>query len=180
MDITKGQIKEIQMLVRAANRRLERAVGGQKDYIKSQIKVLTGSEKFSAKYKGLTSTQAQKKIEMLNKFMENKITKKKAWPAFKADAIRKSNIGITAQGYNLTDEELADILDQIEEGINEEFYRAVNLVHAEKIINRDKWEATSDKVAAVLNQKIEFQDALAQALRIDPNLNPGKKQLSKK
>ncbi len=175
MDITKGQIKEIQRLVRAANRRLERATGGQKDYIKSQIRTLTGgAEKFSAKYKGLTGAQAQKKIADLNKFMENKITKKKEWEPFKKESIRKSNASLRKQGYDLTDEELAEILEQIEAGSNEEFYRAINLVTAEKAKLKDKWDSTSDKVAEVLNQKIGFQDALQAALEANPRINPSK------
>lgn len=180
MDITKGQIQEIKRLVRAANRRLERATGGQEAYIKSYIRKLTGgSEKFSAAYKGLTGAQAAKKIEMLKKFMEKETTTTKTgWKKLKKESIRKANKSLTGQGYDLTDEELSEILEQIEAGSNEEFYRAVNLVTAEKIKSGENWEASSDKIAEVLNQKMDFQDALRAALKANPNLKPGGGQLN--
>lgn len=172
MDITKGQIQEIKRLVRAANRRLERATGGQEAYIKSYIRKLTGdSEKFSAAYKGLTGAQAAKKIEMLKKFMEKETTTTKTgWKKFKKESIRKANKSLTGQGYDLTDEELSEILEQIEAGSNEEFYRAVNLVTVEKIKSGENWEVSSDKIAEVLNQKADFQTALKRALEANPNI----------
>lgn len=174
MDITKGQIADIKKLVRAANRRLERASGGLESYIKSQIRTLTGgAEKFSASYKGFTTVQAQKKIEMLNKFLKNEVTKKSGFKQFKKEAISKSAAALEKKGYDLTDQELAEILDQIEAGSNEEFYRAINLVQAKKIEEGRNWSPSADKVAEILNQRIDFQDALAQALRANPNLKPG-------
>lgn len=182
MDITKGQIAEIKKLVRAANRRLERATGGQEAYIKAYIKRLTGgSEKFSAAYKGLTGAQAAKKIEMLNKFMDKReTTTKTGWKELKKESIRKANKSLTGQGYDLTDQELAEILDQIDAGSNEEFYRAINLVTAEKIKEGENWDLSSDKVAEVLNQKMDFQDALRAALKANPNLKPGGGQFNNK
>lgn len=173
MDITKGQIADIQKLVRAANRRLERASGGQKRYIENYIKKLTGGDKkFSAAYKGLSAAEAEKKIKQLNRFMSKKrTTTKKGWKEF----VHNINAGLSKKGYELTDEELADILDQIDQASNDEFYRAVNLVTAKKAEMSASWDPSVEKIIEAIEQKIDFQNALKMALNANPNLKPGGK-----
>lgn len=176
MKISPEQIADIKKLVRAANRRIERATGGQASYIESYVKRVTGgSEKFSAAYKGLSAAEASKKIEMLERFMSKKeTTTKTGWKEFKKESIRKSNAALSEMGYDLTDEELAEILEQIDAGSNEEFYRAINLVTAKKVEEGRSWDPTADKVAEAINQKIDFQGALKAALQANPNIGQRK------
>lgn len=170
MNITQGQKKELKDLTRAANRRLERATGGQKRYIEAYIKRVTGgSEKFSASYRGLSAAEVEKKIEQLERFMSKKMTTtKKGWKDF----VKNVNKGLSGKGYDLTDEELADILDQIDQSSNEEFYRAVNLVTAKKAEEGSSWDPSMEKIIEVIDQKIDFQNALKMALKANPNIGP--------
>ena len=171
MKISPQQIADIKKLVRAANRRLERATGGHERYIQSYIRRVTGGEeKFSARYKGLTAQEAEKKIEILKRFLDNDISKKKGWKEF----VKSVNEGLSKGGYELTDDEMADILDQIDQASNEEFYRAVNLVTAKKVEEGRSWDPTADKVAEAINQKIDFQGALKAALQANPNIGQKK------
>lgn len=170
MNITQGQKKDLKDLTRAANRRLERATGGQKRYIESYIKRVTGgAEKFSAAYKGLSAAEVEKKIEQLERFISKRMTTtKKGW----TDFVKNVNEGLSRKGYKLTDEELADILDQIDQGSNEEFYRAVNLVTAKKAEEGSSWDPSIEKIKEVIDQKIDFQNALKMALEANPNIGP--------
>ena len=55
MQITPQQAAEIRKLTRRANRRIERAVGGQKSYLESVVRKSTGAElnKKTGKYEGV-------------------------------------------------------------------------------------------------------------------------------
>lgn len=174
MNITPQQKAEIKALTRAANRRLERAVGGQKRYIESYIRKVTGgSSKFFAAYKGLSAQEAEKKIEMLKRFMSKRMTTtKKGWKEF----VKNVNAGLSENGYTLTDEEMADILEQIDMASNEEFYRAVNLVTAKKVEEGASWDPSLEKIREVINQRIDFQGALKAALQANPAIGAKKKK----
>ena len=69
--VTQQQKAEIKRLTRQANRRIERATSGQRSYLESVVRKMTGTGagKFSAAYKGLTERQAAAKIRKLEQFL---------------------------------------------------------------------------------------------------------------
>lgn len=179
--ITTEQKKEIRRLTRAANRRLERATEGQRRALEYYVKKSTGEIKFNAITKGLTAQQASAKIETLRRFLTPEgLSTRKGWEKIKADIVSKSNATLTSQGYSLSDEELAEILEQVDTSNNKEYYRAINLVEAKKIntnlkaekeleknpeANVSFWEGTKEQIAEAIAQKATYQQALTKALR---------------
>lgn len=165
-DITQSQKNTIRQLTRTANRRIERATEGQRKALGHYI----GSEKFSAATKGLSYTEAQAKIENLNKFLSGESSTRKGWDALKARQVEKANKTFGKMGYDLTDEELANILIQVDTDNHQEYYRAVNLVQAAKdaaeLTGKD-WYGSEEEVEELLMSKIEAEDAfkLAKDLR---------------
>ena len=67
-------------------------------------------------------------------------------------------------GYDLTDQELAEILEQIDAGDKREFYRAVNLVQAAKDEAGEDWAPSSAKISQAIAEKATAQQALEKAL----------------
>ncbi len=160
--ITKQQIQTIRSATRAANRRIERASGGQRSYLEYYVTKLTGAPKFSAATKGLTFEQAAKKIELLNKFFASETTTITGWRKLKRENVEKANDTLEEQGYDLTDDELAEILEQLDDANTQEFYRAVNLVQAAKM--DENWKGTKEDITAAIAQKFTAQEALRMAL----------------
>ena len=121
-NMTKEQQSQIKLLTRRANRRLERRA----------LEYYIGKEKFSAASKGFTYTEAQAQIEKLNRFLAGSTSTRKGWDALKARQVSKANKEWGRMGYDLTDEELANVLIQVDTDNHQEYYRAVNLVQAAK------------------------------------------------
>lgn len=169
--ITAQQAAEIRKLTRRANRRIERAVGGQKTYLESIMQRATGgSPKFSAATKGLTYEQAAAKLEKLDRFLGTMSSTRKGWDWIKQEIVHKSNQTLKQQGYDLTDEELAEILIQVDSENKREFYKAINLVTARKV-QIDKEELNPDEIAEAIAEKVSFQQALKAALEANPDIN---------
>ena len=163
--ITQEQINQIKLLTRRANRRIERATGGQLRYLESVVRKATGGQtKFSAAYKGLSETAAKHKIEQLERFLGAMSTKRVGWDWIKKEIVHKSNIKLTGMGYTLTDEELADILEQVDASTPGEYYRAVNLVQAAKEEAPDQ-EFNAEQIAEMVGVKASAQEALKKAIK---------------
>lgn len=191
--ITRAQIQEIRTLTRRANRRIERATGGQRRTLEYYARTNGKPGKFSAATKGMTAQQAQAQIEKLNRFLGAMSTTKVGWEWIKKEIVHKSAKTLGGMGYDLTDEELSDILMQLDDASNEEFYRAVNLVQAEKVeamkkvedleaqlkratnakeraeirkkIKGAKWGGTIDEIVGTINQKASAQEALEKSIK---------------
>ena len=184
MQITSQQAVEIKKLTRRANRRIERAPEGQRRYLESVVRRMTGAtlnkktgkyegglNKWSAKTKGLTFEEAAAQLKKLDKFLGQKSSTRRGWDEIKAELVRKANETLTQNdyfgkdkgGYTLTDDELADIMEIVDMESKEEFYRAINLVQAEKEKLGDNTEFNADRLAEIIEQKIEYQDALKAA-----------------
>lgn len=163
--ITQDQKNEIRKLTRRANRRIERATGGQKSYLTGQVRRATGAEKFSASYKGMTERQAAAQIAKLKKFLGTKTSTIGGWKETKSKSVSRANKTLTGQGYNLTDEELADILEQLESESRSEFYRAVNLVQAAKEADEEGAYLSSEDIANIIKERASAQEALERALK---------------
>jgi len=164
--ITKDQIQDIKTLVRRANRRIERSKGGQRRYLESVVaRVTGGQEKFSAAYKGLSETAAAHKIAQLNRFLGAISTTIVGWDIIKMEIVHKARLTLDKENYNLTDEELADILMQIDGKSSEDYYRAINLVQAAKEKDPGR-EFNYDEIADIIAQKDSAEDALKNLLKI--------------
>ena len=192
MKATAQQKEAIKKAVRAANRRVERAeekYPGMANYLHSIITRSTGAPKFSAKTKGLTYEQAAKKIEELNRFMEKDITKITSWKKEKKEEVRLGNKALKAEGYDLTDEEFGEILEQVDADKKDVLYEAVNKVQAKKVEmekeaaedpSKEKWSGTPDQISSAISEKIaekfESQAALEKAIAARPQIDARRKK----
>lgn len=158
--ITKNQIQQIKLLTRRANRRIERATGGQKRYLEAVVaKTTGGQEKFSATYKGLSETAAAHKIAQLERFLGAMSTKRVGWDWIKKEIVHKARLTLEKENYDLTDEELADILMQVEGKSSTDYYRAINLVQAAKEADPGR-EFSFEEIVDMIGQKVSAQEAL--------------------
>ena len=161
MAISKEMQKEIRTLVRRANRRIERAKGGQKTYLES---IVSGG-KFSAATKGMSQTQAQALLNRLNKFLGSMSTTRVGWDWIKQEIVHKSGTTLRSKDYTITDAELAEILMQIDSSDKKEFYRAINLVEAAKQSD-ENWGGTAKEIADAIAEKVSAQEALNRVIQI--------------
>ena len=127
---------------------------------------MTGAQKFSAATKGLSYSQAAQKIKNLETFLGSKISTITGWKEVKADSVRKTAQTLGSMGYDLTDQELADILIQIGDADRREFYRAVNLVQAAKTEAGEDWAATPRQISDAIMEQISAFEALKRALAL--------------
>lgn len=166
-DFQKG---EIVRLTRLANRRIERAGAGQRSYLEYWVDQMTGKKKFSAATKGLTFEQAQAKLHELYKFTDYMGSTKKGWEELKKLSVERTREKLDLMGYDLTDEELADILEQLDSKKRKDFYLAVNKVQAAKDAAGSKWSGSADEIAdavsAQISEQNEYQEAYERALKV--------------
>lgn len=173
--ITEAQIKAIRTLTRKANRRLERATSGQLNYLEQYVKRMTGSFKFSAATKGLSYREAAAKLKSLETFLSHEgTTTRRGWEALKKKSVPKTRVSLKRKGYNLTDEELAELLKQADIDNRTQFYMAVNIVQASKDRAGKGWEGSEEQIAEALSRAVEdkltAQAALKEALTLRPKL----------
>lgn len=137
MAITKEMQRELANAARAANRRLERASQGQLDALEHNIKNYhtrtnaAGEMRFSQS-KASTEAEYRQRMSELNKFMNAKTSTRKGWENVRRDSLSKANDKLSEMGYDVTDEELAQIAKETG-GHNAAFYRALENVTAEKM-----------------------------------------------
>ena len=157
--VTKDQTALIRRLTRRANRRIERAKGGQKAYLES---IVSGG-KFSAATKGMSQQQAAAQIRKLEKFLNRMSTTRVGWDWIRKEIVHKAAQTLSKQGYSITDDELAEILMQIDASDKTEYYRVINIVEAKK--NEDPgWKGTAANIQAAIEDKISAQQALDRML----------------
>lgn len=167
--ITKEQKQQIRLMTRRANRRIERATEGQRSALEYYINKATGADKFSAATKGLTAEQAEAKIKILDRFLHSDSSYRTGWDRIKAENVKKANETLKTQGYDLTDEELAEVLEQVDTSSKKDFYKAINLVEAKKIESGESWEGSPDEITSAITEKITYQRALEKALEARAN-----------
>ncbi|MBQ6500386.1 MAG: hypothetical protein IJI87_03215 [Mogibacterium sp.] len=157
--VTKDQTALIRRLTRRANRRIERAKGGQKTYLES----IVAGGKFSAATKGMSQQQAAAQIRKLEKFLNRMSTTRVGWDWIRKEIVHKAAQTLSKQGYSITDEELAEILMQVDASDKTEYYRVINIVEAKK--NEDPgWKGTAANIQAAIEEKISAQQALDRML----------------
>lgn len=178
---TKEQAAAIKKLVRAANRRIERAYE-QRDYGHARameyfVEKAIGEKKWSAASKDMTETQAADLLEKLNEFMGAKSTKRKEWKYMKRENIRKAAESLRKKKgvkYNLSDAELArameiygdmypDIVIHSKEQGRKQFYYIISKVQAAK--NRSGGMDLDDRaIVSALESTMSDQEAVLNIL----------------
>ena len=134
-----NELREFRNLVRAANRRLERAGAGQKaalEHYMSGYHTRTNGEgelRFSAAAPKTAAEMRQRTAE-LEKFMAGKTSTQRGWSDVQARATSKAQEKLGQMGYDVTDEELKNIAKETG-GHNAAFYRALEQITAEKLEN---------------------------------------------
>lgn len=177
MKISKELYAELRRLTRTAQRRMERATPGQRRALEFYVKQATGSTKWSSAASGMTTQQANARIQQLRKFLgydeqnrqaEQVTSTRKGWESIKASNVEKANatFGRRRAGHNITDEEMAEILMQLGDPSKKEFYHAVNKVQAMKGYMGKEWKGDKNDIAKALAQKWSAQDAYKRALDI--------------
>lgn len=118
MAISAAQQKELASLARAANRRLERATAGQRHYLESQIaryhvRQRPGGDVVFKQGKAATAAEYRTRMNELRAFMGAETSKRTGWDALKRRQIKAAGETIRAGGSDITDEELAAVLEEI-------------------------------------------------------------------
>ena len=139
MAISAAEQKTLANLARAANRRLERASEGQRSYLEAQIakyhtriRQKTGARVFQ-QGKAKSNAEYRARMRELQTFMQAKTSTIEGWKKIKAKQVEAAGETIRAGGSNLTDEELAGILRELEKGHSSaEFYKALANVEISK------------------------------------------------
>lgn len=150
MAITKEMQRELASAARAANRRLERATQGQLDALEHNIKNYhtrtndEGELRFS-QGKAKSESEYRQRMDELNKFMNAKTSTRKGWENVRRESISKANDKLSEMGYDVTDEELAQIAKETG-GHNAAFYRALENVTAAKMDMYDDYEDEFDDI----------------------------------
>lgn len=172
---TPQQIAAIRKLTHNANQIIDRAVEGQKEHLKYNVKAMTGAERFSGKTKGLSYNDAAKKLKDLNQFYEAKGVTRKGWNEIVDTAVERANTTLKKQNFNLTNAELKEALKQLQDmrrkdknryvGMNatqkkqqqrKEFYLTVNKVQIAKNASPD-WKGDAAAIGDALAQQLSDQ-----------------------
>ena len=156
--ITAAQRADIKKLTKTANERLRSATAGQRSYLEYQVNKATGAKKFSGRTKGMSYVEAKHQLEKLQRFLDAKTSTKTGWKALKKQQLQAANKRWKSWGYNLTDNELALILQQVDTKDKTAYYQAVDKVQAAKFMGGG-YELDDNAIAAAIDEKISEQQA---------------------
>ena len=171
MAISKEQQHALRNAARAANRRLERASKGQYESLRYNIqgyhvrKNAAGELRFS-QAAAKTEAEYRSRIAELNKFMEARTSTKKGWKSIKEEGIRTAGGTLEDMGYEVTDDELKNIIE--ETGGSKKnpaaFYRALENVTAAKM-EQEKGELSKEELQDAISSRRTDQQAVAALLK---------------
>lgn len=167
-EMTREQYKEIRKLTRKAQRRMERATEGHRRAMEFSVQRAIGSNKWSSAVKGFSYQEAEQRINVLSEFLKSEYTKIKPWNALKQENVEKARKTLEDRysGFNLTDEELADIFKQVSDKSRKDKYRAINLVIAAKAKQGELApKLSSEEISKAISEKVSYEAAYRRALR---------------
>ena len=167
-EMTREQYKEIRKLTRKAQRRMERATEGHRRAMEFSVQRAIGSTKWSSAVKGFSYQEAEQRISALSEFLKSEYTKIRPWNALKQENVEKARRTLEDRysGFNLTDEELADIFKQVGDKQRSEKYRAINLVVAAKAKKGELVpKLSSEEISKAISEKVSYEAAYRRALR---------------
>lgn len=173
--ITDYQNRELARLARAANRRLERATAGQRSELDHYLKGYHTREGAHGTVfqqgKAKTEAEYRQRMNELRSFMEGKTSTRRGWESVKQEGVSKAADTLKEQGYDITDEELAQILKETggKKAAGNNFYKALNNVQAakEKKANRGKdTDLSPEELSAEISRRNTEQQAATRLARI--------------
>jgi len=166
ISVTPEMQKELANLARAANRRLERATSGQRgalDYYLRGYHTREGAHgTVFQQGKAKTEREYRARMEELRRFMAGDTTTRRGWEALKEENIERAQETIKRQGYELSDEEFATILKETGGHRSIQFYRALDIVQAEK---NKKGELSADEVRAAISSRSSAYESTLAAIK---------------
>lgn len=165
MTLTQEMQRALSNRARAANRRLERATPGQRAYLEKQIEKYHTRERapgFNVFQQGKAQSEAEYRARMreLDTFMAAKTSTRKGWKSVKKAQVEAAGKTLREkQGYNLTDNELALILEEIDTGHGSaDFYKALANVEINKAAAGDRWTPNAETISAALAERRSAQE----------------------
>lgn len=162
--ITDKQRADIRRMTKAANERLRSATAGQRSYLEYQVNKATGGTKFSGATKGMSYIDAKHQLEKLDRFLNARSSTRRGWKAIKRQQVEAANRRWKSWGYDLTDYELAQILEQVDTKDKKAYYTAVDKVQAAKYAGGG-YELDAKAIAAAIDEQITEQQAAQRAAK---------------
>lgn len=169
--VSAAQQKQLAAIARRANRRLERATQGQRAYLEKQIakyhvRQRPGGATVFQQGKAKSTAEYRARMRELEAFLKAETSRRKGWDAMKAAQVSAAGETIRQGGYDITDQELTGILEEIGEGHSSaEFYKALANVEISKRQN-DSENLSRDEIRNAINERRTAQERTATLLRL--------------
>lgn len=147
---------------KAANQRLASMMKGQK----KAVEYYTHGEKFS---RAIPETQQEfrRMNEKVERFLRSKQTTRTGWKEIKKKAVEHANKTLAKdRHYDFTDDELANILEEIETKEKKVFYQMLDMVQAKKedtLMEGSKF--TEKRLQDAINEAVEEHLTAGEAVR---------------
>ena len=189
MTLTAEMQHELANLARAANRRIERATPGQRQALEYYLKGYHTRERENGmrvfqQGKAKSVSEYKQRMKELRKFMgteeEPTISRRSEWEKVKREAVKKAGETIRKQGYNITDDELSNILQEAHPADSTEFYKALANVEISKNEAGDFWNATRNEIAKALESRRTAQERAEALIRSRKEASELQRQKSRK
>lgn len=147
--ITREQFNELDKLAKKANQRLASMKEGQRE----AVSYYTHGKKFSRRIPR-TKAEYNQRMRELDRFLNAEQTTRRGWERIKRTAVESAGETLrNEREYNLTDDELANILKEMEKKSLKQFYRILDIVQAKKYR------------AEARNADFDLQKAIKQAVK---------------
>lgn len=176
MAITSEMQRELAKKARAANRRLERASEGQRRaleyYIRGYAVRQRGEYIIFQQGKAKSEAEYKKRMQELEDFMQAESSTKKGWKALKERQVRAAGETLRDEGSNLTDDELANVLIELNRdgdskgGSDVIFQAAVQNVEIAKRKAGKNWTGSDQQIRDAINSRRSAQERVQTLLKL--------------
>ena len=183
MALTAEMQRELAARARAANRRIERATEGQRaalEHYTRQYHTRQRDNGMRVFQQGKARTEAEWKARMreLDLFMgtaeDPTISKRSEWERVKKQNVEKAGETLREEGSDITDDELAMILEETEGGSTADFYKALANVEIAKA-TADEWQPTKENVREAVNARRSAQERATQLIKARAEAKKGRR-----
>lgn len=174
MALTNEMQKELAARARAANRRLERASEGQRAAVEHYVRQYHTRQRDNGMIvfqQGKAKTEAEYRARMreLELFMgtEEKptISRRGEWERVKSASVKKAGKTLREGGSDITDDELAMILEEIDDNSPAGFYKALANVEIAKNAASDSWAPSREVIKNAITARRTAQERTEALIR---------------
>lgn len=159
MPISAEQWQRLDTLTKRANQRIASAYEGQKRALEYYVP----EGKFS-RAKPASVGEYNERMRRVERFLASKQTKRRGWNEIKKTAVKHAGETLRKERkYELTDDELADIFEEISRRKSKVFYKILDLVEARKY--EAEAENTSFDLKDAINEAFEAHVKAKEALQ---------------